>query len=155
MNETSALEPRRFAAVWERVNAGQAPNADSSELLVQLIESAHVREMLYKSASRSLPYFTKQLKNLSSRENHAISALQTEYFLLTGDTYPLIRSETKQTPPLLALRSCFMSENQSRCALESASRRCDNRQSKLFSLLAKEASENADAVIGIISRILS
>ena len=119
---------RNFADVWERVTGASAGTElqrppEEAERLAALIRDEN-RDMAFYGdwAERGSPRCRAQLLRIQGDERRHLLKLQTEYFLLTGDSCPVSPAAARGSPTglLSALRDAYDSELQGAAAYEAA-----------------------------------
>ncbi len=154
MEEELAAGPRGFADVWQRVTGAvtgvetQRPR-EEAERLAAFIRNEN-RDMAFYGAlaERSSPLCRDHILRIARDEQGHLLDLQTEYFLLTGDSCPVSPPSQHGSPAglLSALRGAYDNELQGAAASEAAAGQTPRDDLKeLYRRHAEE--ERAHAVI--------
>ncbi len=112
--------------------------------------------MRYSKAASVFSGRAAQLfRKLAADEKKHFSRLQSEYFILTGDTYA-VKPFPSGTPKglLPALRESFISETKAAEDYVAAARESDKRLFNLFSMLADDAEMHAESLGKFINNII-
>ena len=99
------MDREQFMRVWERVSGESCPNRGSAvATLRELLELASAAMELY----RRLGY-----GRFLREKQEELQALQTEYFILTAETCPLLPHYEGQSEKPYLLRECINAEERS------------------------------------------
>lgn len=154
-----------FEKVWERVSRAPAvgqsgPSAASEEsdasLLRRFILDAAAAAESYKAlAARTGGSASNKLRAMALEESRSLGRLQTERFLLAGDTLPLPKRKSGGDGVLSGLRSCYLSEDIMHRAYLAASRRTESEALKaLYRENAALSAAHRETLRGIIGRAM-
>ena len=107
------MDREQFMRVWSRVSGESCPNSGSAvNTLRELLELASAAMELYRLLGYSR-FFRERQEELQS--------LQTEYFILTAEKYPLLKHYEGESEKPYLLRECINLEERS-ALLHSGSR---------------------------------
>jgi len=138
--DTQAFNTELFNAVWHRVTSQNAGTANDADTLKEIIIRISALSQGYRRAAMHFNVHSKIFRFLSSESSKQLSHLQTEYFLLCGDTCFIQTQNNNQLSALLPyLRQCFSAEHElaalcSNAAKNSAKPRLSDLLSKLSNL---------------------
>ena len=152
MSEPLPHLSERFEAVWQRVNAPcpqEAPAENPADahrvLLRELIEAESRQGRAYASLARTMSG-SPRLLSLSADARSCLRQLQTEYFLMTGDSCAVAQYKN-EVRGLNALRDLYFGEQGLMCRLEGAcTLRVFASHHELFSRQRERAAARAQAV---------
>ena len=107
------MDREQFMRVWSRVSGESCPNSGSAvNTLRELLELASAAMELYRLLGYS--------RFLRERQEE-LQSLQTEYFILTAEKYPLLKRYEGESEKPYLLRECINLEERS-ALLHSGSR---------------------------------
>ena len=99
------MDKEQFSRVWERVSGESCPNRGGTvELLREQIALCAAAMELY----RRLGY-----GRFLREKQEELQALQTEYFILTAEKYPLLKRYEGESEKPYLLRECINAEERS------------------------------------------
>lgn len=150
------LDSEAFGAVWRRVNMQSYEKSFSdTEFLQQVINSTFQKAKMYIQAAYIF-HFSYLLRNFSLEEKSLLSKLQGEYFLITGDTFPLKHQILSQSPASISLlRELYQKERSDSSLYVSAAEKTGNaRLSKLCKNAAVICNRHADGTADMITSLI-
>ncbi len=153
--EETALSQSSFDAVWSRVS-GSSGSFDIEYALRELISGMQRRVRSCLGWKRRRDALYPGLAAFERREKCMLSQLQTEYFIICGDTFAGC-ADTSAAPSLtLFLRECFIEETKAAGTLLDTASRCDDsRLSGVLRQLSAQSREQAAAVLGLLRKAFS
>ena len=179
MDEDWKQTIRDLEQVWPRVSGGHAPPpprpgqgtppppppppppADAA-LLADFIRGETAAERRYLAlAARTKGRAASELKRLAAGSRSLVRKLQTEHYLLTGDTCPVPRPGTgggnrEREPFRDGLRQAWLDAREAeRAYLDAAGRTGDERLAALFGAAAAEKQRQRKVLWALLQRMLS
>ena len=153
--EETALSQSSFDAVWNRVS-GCCESFDIEDTLRVLIAGMQRRVRSCRMWASRRGAAAARLSSLGRAETDMLSLLQTEYFIICGDTFAGVADISAAPSLTLFLRECFTEEVKAAGTLLDAASRCeDSRLSGVLRQLSARSLEQSAGMLELLRQMLS
>lgn len=154
-----SFDMESFGSVWRRVarSAENTQPPDAADIIGNLIDMEYSGTVYYKAMARSTR--SRWAKDMFARlyymEYAHMQRLQTEYFILTGDTKRTSRGNIAISSLLAALRQRYSAEREEMDAYKKASLKIpDKRLAGIMEEMSAEEAGHIRIIFGMIEKLI-
>ena len=159
MNDDILYGLQNFDRVWSRVAGGmEAPpsaSRDDEAALREFIADELRDAAFYSELARRAGWASRMLRRIAAEETGHKKNLQTEYFLLTGDSYVAEPSCPAVSAVLDSMRLAYANEPKgAECYLAAAEATKSEQLREMYRMHASDETSHAEALRSMISRAI-
>lgn len=147
----SSYDPKKAAAVWQRVQSQQEAIPEPVDLLT-LIARAQEGAVAYLYLSRKVGNQSSALlRKMAQQEQSCVSCLKGIYAMMTGQRPQMHSAPAPRDSVPNLLRRCYGREKQSLAQYEARAK--DREYGHIFTRLAAQTQEHCQILLSLLGRL--